>query len=309
MRKNKTKIKRRDFFKSIGITAAGVAIGSKMLKCSQDKPSHYEIMQEVMKYRKIDAHDHVRLSKDGPENQIEFADRLGVDKMIISRPISRDKAGPKEFKESNDMVIESMKQFPDRFIGQCFINPVYQKESLEEIDRCVDAGMIGLKVYTQVKINDPLFYPIVEKFIDLKMIILMHAECMLGVGGYRMKYDSNRPHSTSIPEDFVDIASRYPEAMFQYAHIGGGFDWEYACKMLRNSPNVWVDTSGSNNEEYIIDFALKTLGEDRLLFGSDGSYYQSVGKILASNLSETQKKKLFFENYNNILRKVGRDVS
>ena len=95
------------------------------------------------------------------------------------------------------------------------------------------------------------------------MIILMHAECQLGVGGYRMKYDINRPPSTSIPEDFVDIAARYPEAMFQYAHIGGGFDWEYACKLLKASPNVWVDTSGSNNEEYMIDFALETLGEDR----------------------------------------------
>ena len=75
--------------------------------------------------------------------------------------------------------------------------------------------MVGLKVYIQVKINDPLYYPIIEKCIDLNMIILMHAECQLGVGGYRMKYDiKNRPNA-SIAEDFVDIAKRYPEAMLQ----------------------------------------------------------------------------------------------
>ncbi|MNL47199.1 hypothetical protein D3C87_1699720 [compost metagenome] len=58
----------------------------------------------------------------------------------------------------------------------------------------------------------------------------------------------------------------------------------------------------------MIDFALQELGEDRLLFGSDNCYYQSVGKVLASNLTEVQRKKLFFDNFNNILKKGGNHV-
>ena len=123
-----------------------------------------------------------------------------------------------------------------------------------------------------------------------------------------MKYNGYKPLNVSIPDDFVDIAKRYPEAIFQYAHIGGGGDWEYMCKTLKNSPNVYVDTSGSNNEENLIDFAVKQLGENRVLFGSDNCCYQCVGKILASNLNESQMKKIFFENYNNLLRKGGRNV-
>jgi hypothetical protein len=191
-----------------------------------------------------------------------------------------------------------MKKYPDRFLGQLTLNPIFQKESLEEIKRCIDQGMVGLKVYHQVKINNPLFYPIIEKFIDLKMIILMHAECELGIGGYRMKYDAKVRPNASIPEDFVEVAKRYPEAMFQFAHIGAGGDWEYECKMMKACPNIYVDTSG-----------IKQLGEDRLFFGSDNSYYQGVGKILASNLSETQKKKIFFDNYANMLKKGGYHVS
>lgn len=80
------------------------------------------------------------------------------------------------------------------------------------------------------------------------------------------------------------------------------------CKTLKDSRNVFVDTSGSNNEEHLIDFAVKHLGEDRVLFGSDNCYYQSVGKILSSNLNENQKRKIFFENFNNLLRKGGRNV-
>ena len=304
---------RRKFLSDSALAATGIVLGTNLLRCSSKEKSvisSYNIMKEVMNYRKIDTHAHVYLSHGGPENQIDFADRLGIEKMVISRPITTGKkATPDQFIESNNLVFKAMKMFPDRFIGQPTMNPIYQKESIEEIKRCIDQGMVGLKVYTQVKINDPLFYPIIEMYIDLNMIIMVHAFCQLGLGGYRMKYDIGQAPNTSIPEDFADIAKRYPEAMFQFAHIGGGGDWEYECKLLKDYPNVYVDTSGSNNEENMIDFAIKTLGEDRLFFGSDSSYYQSVGKILASNLTDNQKGKIFFENYNTILRKGGIDVN
>lgn len=312
-------INRRKFITGTAISAAGMMMPENIWGFpSKDKPvssskselasSSYNIMKEVMKYRKLDAHIHVHLFDGGPEGNIEFADRLGIEKMFISRPITSGEGTPKDFRGYNDLVIKAMKQYPDRFTGQLTLNVIYPKESLEEIKRCVGQGMVGLKVYTQVKINDPLFYPIIEKFIDLKMIIHMHAHCQLGVAGYRMKYDTKIRPNTSIPEDFVDIAKRYPEAMFQYAHIGGGGDWEYACKSFKNYPNIYVDTSGSNNPENMVDFAVKQLGEDRVFFGSDNCYYQSVGKIMASNLTGPQKKKVFFENYNNILRKAGKNV-
>jgi predicted TIM-barrel fold metal-dependent hydrolase len=308
-------INRRKFIAATAVSAAGIVISEKAISALErgDKPlakssnARYDIIKEVLKYKKIDAHNHVHLFDGGPEGNIEFAEKFGIDKMIISRPITSGEGTPKDFRGYNDLVLKVMKQYPDRFTGQLTLNVNYKKESIEEIKRCTDQGMVGLKVYTQVKINDPLFYPIIEKFIDLKMIIHMHAHCQLGVAGYRMKYDTGVRPNTSIPEDFVDIARRYPEAMFQYAHIGGGGDWEYACKSFRNHSNIYVDISGSNNPENMVDAALGILGEDRLFYGSDNCYYQSVGKILASNLTEPQRKKIFFENYNNVLKKSGRN--
>ena len=220
-------------------------------------------MKEVMSYRKIDSHAHVFFSDDSPATQIDLADRLGIEKLVISRPMAPGSKGlPEEFIKCNDLVLTAMKSHPDRFIGQPTINPRFQKESLEEIKRCVDLGTVGLKVYNHVKINDPLFYPVIEKFIDLKMIILMH----VGIGKSRITYDPGEPENVSIPEDFVDIAKRYPEAMFQFAHLAGGEDWEDACNTLRNSPNVFVDISGSNHDSNIVDFAVSTVGVDRLFF-------------------------------------------
>ena len=175
-----------------------------------------------MKYRKLNSHEHVPFNSN-PDSLIDAADRLGMEKVVISRPISAESnqlATPQEFKECNDLVLKAIKKHPGRFLGQVFINPIYRKESLEEITRCTDQGMTGLKIYNQVKINDPLFYPIIEKFIDLKMIILVHAHCGLGVGGQRIKYGNIQPNA-SIPEDFTEAAKRYPEAIFQYAHLEG----------------------------------------------------------------------------------------
>ena len=124
-----------------------------------------------------------------------------------------------------------------------------------------------------------------------------------------MKYDINERPDTSIPEDFADIAGRYPEGMFQFAHIGGGGDVEYSCKIIKDRPNIFVDISGSNNEDRLVDFCLEYLGEDRVLFGTDGSYYQAVSSILSSGTTESQKKKIFFDNFFNILKTGGYDFT
>jgi predicted TIM-barrel fold metal-dependent hydrolase len=308
-------INRRKFFRDTAFSATGIMLGmgSNLAELSlkgYSESASYNIMKEVMKYRKINAHEHVGFDTS-LEDKLNMADRLGMEKLEISRPISADsktKATPEEFRKCNDSVLQAMKKYPDRFLGSCFVNPVYGKESLEEIKRCVDQGMIGLKVYNQVKINDPLFYPIIERFIDLKMIILMHAASMIGFGGERTKYGNAQPNA-STSDDFVEAAKRYPEAMFQYAHTAGGGDWEYTCKAIKDYSNIYVDTSGSNNEGNMIDFVHKYLGEDRMFFGTDGSYYQGVGVILASKLTDAQKKKVFFENFNNILRKAGNNVN
>jgi predicted TIM-barrel fold metal-dependent hydrolase len=307
-------INRRSFVRKTISSVAGAELYASMMQCiSLDDKSyfHFDLLKECLKYRKIDAHENVWFRSD-PADVIDFSDRLGIEKIVISQPVTstvpKEKVTPVMFQSYNDYVLKAMKQFPDRFLGQVSFNVYYQKESLEEINRCIDQGMIGMKIYHQVKINDPLFYPVIEKSIDLKMMILVHASAGLGIGGMRTKYGNEQPNA-SVPGDFVEVAERYPEALLQYAHTGGGGDWEYACKMLSPYKNIYVDTSGSNNEGNMVDFAMKYIGEDRLFFGTDGSFYQGVGGILSASLTNVQKKKLFFENYNNILRKSGRNVN
>ncbi len=310
------KINRRKFVSNTAASAAGLLLGNSHMGSAFKERSLIPdalipkegLMKEVMKYPKIDSHAHVHIGdRTYTDKVIYYADKLGISKLMISRPISTvSEATPENFRKNNDFVIKCMKQHPDRFTGTVVFNANYQKESLEEIDRCIDAGMVGAgELYRQVKINDPLYYPIIEKLIDLKMLIMQHSV----VGYSRVTWHSAEPKTSSLPEDFADIAKRYPEAMFQYAHIGGGIDWEYACKTLKDSLNVYVDVSGSNNADNMINFAMRYIGEDRLLFGCDNSFYQGVGHMFSAKLTDAQRRKIFFENYNSILKKSGNHVN
>ncbi len=311
------KIGRRSFLRQTTLSTAAISLTGPFAAWGSEKKrvvSAYDIMEEMRKYRKFDAHAHVGMNRSHPDDaarQIDENDRLGIEWASISYPVLSREAPyrPEEARENNDVIYKAMKRFPNRFIGFFTLNPHFPKESLEEIKRCTDLGFRGYKGYLQVKVNDPLYYPIIEKLIDLKMICLMHAECEIGVGGHRMKYDIGEKAFATIPEDMAEAARRYPEAIFQWAHIGGGGDWEYMCKSFADIPNIYVDCSGSNNEEGIIDGAIRILGEDRIFFGTDNMFYQGVGKILASNTSEAQKRKLFFDNYNQMLRKGGYHVA
>lgn len=312
-------ISRREFAMQSMVTAAGVGLASNLNAESVGIKSgifsggiypSYNLMQEVRSYRKIDAYANALQTPAQFETQIRLADLLNIEKLITAVPVAKTMGfSREEILAYNDTVANILKAYPGRVLGQFTVNPLDPKTALEEIDRCTDLGMIGMKLFNHVKVNHPSVYPIIEQFISYKMIIHIHGESQLGVGGYRMKYDVKNNPGISVPEDFIEIAKRYPEAMFQYAHIGGGSDWEYACKCFTNQPNIYVDTGGSNNEAYLVDFAVQSLGEDRVFFGCDGSFYQGVGKVLSSDITERQKKKVFFDNYNAVLKKSGNGIN
>jgi predicted TIM-barrel fold metal-dependent hydrolase len=206
------KTNRRKFIASTSLSAAGIILSGGISGCSSKKEEgkvQYDIMKDVMKYRKIDAHAH---PDEDLARQLAIADRLGIEKIQISNPVTnfsgKEPEGPEEVRKNNDVVIAAVKKYPDRFIGFFTLNPLYAKESMQEINRCADQGLIGYKGYTQVKLNDPVYYPVIEKLLDLKMIVYMHTFCQLGMGGYRMKYDVGRFPHTTLPEDMVEAAKR-----------------------------------------------------------------------------------------------------
>jgi len=58
-------------------------------------------------------------------------------------------------------------------------DPGYYREALAEVERCMDAGMTGVKLYNQYTIDDPVMDPLLELAAERKFPVLMHAATSL----------------------------------------------------------------------------------------------------------------------------------
>jgi len=253
---------------------------------------------------KIDCHMHVQGKRSqwrrtwDNDKLIEAADKLGIDKLCCSIPLTTPTPTPDEVRKCNDDVLDAMKQYPDRILGYCFVNPGYYREAVEEMKRCiVGHGMIGVKLYNQYFYSEPAVYPVVEQAIEMNVPILGHA-------GHPTD-PANRARQPRISDGvhFAQLAAKYPEAILIEGHIGGGGDWEWSIKALRRSPSVYLDTSGSVVDEGMIEMAVRELGAERLLFGTDMTMEGGVGKILGADLTDAQREMIFYKNMSAILER------
>ncbi|MEX0883795.1 MAG: hypothetical protein WDZ72_10015 [Cyclobacteriaceae bacterium] len=101
---NKKGMTRREFTTGLAISAMGWMMGSsfasKDAEGGQD-PS-FDLMLEERKYRKLDAYATSDFSKDNLLHQIDFDDRLEIEKLMIGMPMRQIRANLDEFRETNN---------------------------------------------------------------------------------------------------------------------------------------------------------------------------------------------------------------
>ncbi|NPV07334.1 MAG: amidohydrolase [Anaerolineae bacterium] len=249
---------------------------------------------------RIDAHAHVWI-EDGRrratdlDRLLDACDRLGIDEAWVSCPVTTGMGTPDEVRRRNDAVLDAVRQHPARLRGYCFVVAGYFREALAEIDRCLDQGMIGIKLYHQYLINDPAVFPVVEKAIEERIPILCHAGHPMDERGRRQQ------PKISDGVHFADLAARYPEALLIMAHIGGGGDYEWSLQAIVEHPNIYADTSGSVIDEGMVEYAARLLGVERLIFGCDETEEGGVGKVLAADLTEEARQAIFSGNARRLL--------
>ena len=302
---------RRRFLQQAGIgalslagatKAIGAAAGSSRSRAGaqieRGLPRDWRVM------RKFDAHNHVFLSPSrrsksdwaDPDNLVEAAEVLGIEKVFCSRPVTGGvMANIEVVREANDSVLAAMQRHPKRIGGYCFVQPGNGSAALDEIDRCLDAGMIGVKLYNQFKFTDPAVFPIAEKCIARGIPFLGHSGFLTDP-----RTLASQP-KTSHALDFCALSKRYPELILILGHVNGGGDWEWAIKGLRECANVFVDTSGSVLEDDTIGRCVEALGHERVVFATDATLEGCVGKILSADLTSAQREDIFWRNFQRIL--------
>jgi predicted TIM-barrel fold metal-dependent hydrolase len=96
-----------------------------------------------------------------------------------------------------------------------------------------------------------------QRAADLRVPVLHHA--WYKATGYAF--------NESTPRDIADLARRHPDVTIVMAHLaGGGVE---GVLDIADCPNVVIDTSGAQPLAGMVELALKHLGPDRVVFGSD----------------------------------------
>jgi predicted TIM-barrel fold metal-dependent hydrolase len=107
------------------------------------------------------------------------------------------------------------------------------------------------------------------------------------------------------------ISQKFPHATIAFAHFGDDHEYEDIFKridMVAANANYYLDTSGYGHDRVgILEYAVKTIGPDRILFGSDFSINDPgtvIARIRNSFLTPEQKQKIFSGNLQELLKKV-----
>jgi predicted TIM-barrel fold metal-dependent hydrolase len=228
---------------------------------------------------------------------MEFADRFGIERICIFMGMAWSyDPSPEDMRRQNDDVLEALRAWPHRAFGFVYLTPNHVDASLAELDRCVrDGPMVGVKLWVARHCNTPELDPIIERATELQAPILQHTY---------LKATGNLP-GESTPMDLSELARRHPTAPLICGHTGS--DWEVAIRALRDRRHVTMDLSGSDPTAGLTEMAVRELGPERVLFGSDAggrSFASQLGKVVGADIPESTKRLILGANFKRLLTPI-----
>lgn len=255
-----------------------------------------------MNFEIWDVHTHISgVPGTTPEDRLakllDYADRMGIARLCVFMGMAWNYDPTPEFmRKSNDEVLRAIRKFHDRAFGFVYVNPKHTQASLDEINRCVrDGPMVGVKLWCAVHCNDPLLDPIVARAAELKALVTQH--CWIKITG-------NLP-GESTPMDLAELAARHPKATLICAHTGG--DWELGIRAIRPHPNIYADINGGDPTAGFTEMAVRELGAERVLYGSDAggrSFASQLAKVYGAEIPDAAKRLVFAGNLKRLLRPI-----
>jgi uncharacterized protein len=207
---------------------------------------------------------------------VEELDRHGIARTVVMSSVPEDETS----------VSQAARAYPDRFYAYSMLNPLAPDAARRARRAFDDLGIRGLCLFPAMhrfSVQFDSIKPIYELAAARKNVVIFVHMGMLTVGvrkklGLVSKFDM----SLSNPLDLHRIALEYPSVTFIVPHFGAGFFREVL--MLGDlAPNVYLDTSSTNSwVKYLLPEitlkdvfrkALEIYGPNRLLFGSDSSFF------------------------------------
>jgi len=234
----------------------------------------------------VDAHTHLgdfplfNVKLDA-ESMIKIMDEYGIEKAVV-------------FSLPNELTLKAVKKYPERLIGFIWINPHQGEKALKQIDQAiVKWGFKGIKMHPLLDSYLPdqdVVHPVMERARKYRIPVLFHC--------------GHPPWS--LPWHFSSLADRFPDVTVILGHMGHGHIVYIngAIDVAKKHDNIYLETSGMPMHSKIKE-AVKVLGADRVLYGSDmpfGHPAYEILKVRVSGISEEDLRLVLRENILRMLR-------
>jgi predicted TIM-barrel fold metal-dependent hydrolase len=169
------------------------------------------------------------------------------------------------------------------------IDPL-KTETYEQADAMLKTPKcVGIKIHPEEHL-----YPITEHGDKIFAFAAQRRALVLTHSGER----------NSMPEDFVPFADAFPEVNLILAHIGCGWDGDLGHQVRAISQsrhgNLHADTSSASSiVPNLIEFAVREVGADRVLYGTDTPLYCTAmqrARIDHADLNDQEKRQILRDN-------------
>jgi predicted TIM-barrel fold metal-dependent hydrolase len=222
-----------------------------------------------------------------------------------------------------DPVAKAVALHPSRFVGFFMLDPT-REDAIAYAERALDEGHRTICLFPAMH-RYPLHDERVARVFELAAgrrggtvdPIAVFVHCGVLSVGIRKKLNLPSPFEMRFgnPLDLHGHALRYPTVPIIIPHFGAGLLRE-ALMLTGCCPNVHLDTSSSNawitytpglTLEQVYQTALDVAGPDRLLFGTDSSFFprgwhrqiydRQRAALDAIGAGESVQKKIFGGNF------------
>lgn len=243
-----------------------------------------------------------RITMANAEDLVAEMETSGVDASVA---FSFGWTDPGLIEETNSYVIDAMRRYPGRIYGMAVLQPTAGARALRELERCAQAGMIGLGELMPhgqgYRLSDiELLTPFMDIVRQYQLLVLSH--CSEPIGHLY-------PGKGNVSlQDVVAFLIAFPDIRFIAAHWGGGLPF-YALmpEIQRTTAHVWYDTAATIYlyRKDIFPVAAKLVGAERILFASDYgllSQRRVIDHIKHSGLSPEALEMVLGRNAQRLLR-------
>ena len=183
-----------------------------------------------------------------------------------------------------ESVAAAVAAHPSRFVGFFMLNPA-AADAAERLSRALgELKLRGICLFPAMhnyRLDDERVAAVFEAASARRAAVFVHCGALKVGARQKLGLPSRFDWRLGDPLALSAIAQRFPRVPVIIPHFGAGMLRE-ALMAAEQCPNVYLDTSSSNSWlryhpgltlEAVLRAALEVAGPDRLLFGTDSSFF------------------------------------